>query len=129
MKDARKRNGIWHADFMIDGVRYRESLHVTDWREAATKVSELKERAEKGYLTNQSRAFSRLPLVEAIDRWLEEEKPRVAERTTITERERSKPIRKYFGAERSVKGITSEDVLSYIRARAGAGIANATINR
>ena len=53
----------------------------------------------------------------------------MAARTITTELERSKPIQKYFGAERSVKSISSEDALSYVRARAGAGIANATINR
>jgi integrase len=128
MKNARKRNGIWHADFSIDGERFRQSLETGDWRKASTKVAEMIELAKQGKLAPQTVQFSRLPFPEAVDRWLEERKPRIAPKTYVTERERANAPKKFFGQTR-LKDITAETVLAYIRERSGRGIANGTVNR
>ncbi len=128
MKNARKRNGIWHADFSLDGRRYRQSLGTVDWREAAKKAADLIALAKEGRLTPESRGFSRLAFPQAVERWLEEKKPRVTPKTITTERERSGAPKKFFGPVR-LKQITAESVLAYMRSRTEKGIANATVNR
>jgi integrase len=128
MKNARKRKGIWYADFWVDEQRFRYSLHTGDWREASKKVSELMDLARQGKLTPQTVKFSRLPFPEAVDRWLEERKPRIAAKTYVTEKERAGAPKRFFG-QTKVKKITTEAVLAYMRRRSGEGIANGTINR
>jgi integrase len=127
MKDARKRNGVWHADFSIDGRRYRQSLHTSNWREAAKNVADLKKQAEAGKLTPESKTFSRLPFPEAVDQWLEEKKPRIAPRTYYTEREKSAAAKRYFGQMR-VRDMNAENILAYMRQRSKT-IAPRTVNR
>ena len=128
MKNTRKRKGIWHADFSLDGRRYRQSLETTDWREAARKAANLIALAKEGRLTPESHDFSRLPFPQAVERWLEEKKPRVAPKTIITECERSDAPKKFFGPVR-LSQLTAESILAYIRSRTEHGIANATVNR
>ncbi len=36
-----KRGKTWWTDFSVNGQRYRESLRVTDWREAQAREKEL----------------------------------------------------------------------------------------
>ncbi|HUK31510.1 MAG TPA: tyrosine-type recombinase/integrase, partial [Candidatus Acidoferrum sp.] len=128
MKDARKRKGIWHADFFIDGRRYRQSLHTDNWREASSKIAELKKLAEQGKLTPEAKTFSRLPFPVAVLQWLEEKRPRVAPKTYLTEQERASAPSRYFGQTR-LSEITAESVLAYMRERTAAGISNGTVNR
>ena len=128
MKNARKRKIIWHADFSLDGRRYRQSLETTDWREAARKAANLIALAKDGRLTPESRNFSRLAFSQAVELWLEEKKPRVAPKTVITERERSAAPKKFFGAVR-LNQLTTESILAYVRSRTEQGIANPTLNR
>jgi integrase len=128
MKDARKRNGIWHADFSLDGERYRQSLDTTDWREASRKVAEMVDLAKQGKLTPESREFSRLGFSDAIERWFQDAKPRLSPKTYYTEHERALNTKKFFGQTR-LKEITVERINAYMRQRAEAGISGATINR
>ena len=127
MKDARKRNGVWHADFSLDGRRYRQSLHTGDWRKAAKDIAELKKQAEAGKLTPQSTGLARLLFPEAVDQWLEEKKSRVAVRTYGTEREKSGAAKRYFKQTR-VRDINAEMILAYMRERS-ATVAPRTVNR
>jgi len=128
MKDARKRKGIWHADFFIDGRRYRQSLHTDNWREASSAIVELKKLAEAGKLTPESRTFSRLPFALAVEQWLEEKRPRIAPKTYLTEKERANAPKRYFGQTR-LSEITAESILAYMRERTARGISNGTVNR
>jgi integrase len=123
-----KRGKTWHTDFSVNGQRYRQSLDTTDWREAQAKQKELIGRASAGRLTQESKSFSRLPFSEAVDQWLDEKRPRVAPKTYSTERERSNAPKRYFGQTR-LRDIGVESILSYVRQRSRATIANATINR
>src|SRR5262250_1731705 len=45
-----KRGKVWHCDFVVDDVRYRESLKTTDWREAQANEKQLIAQAKEGKL-------------------------------------------------------------------------------
>lgn len=55
-----KREKIWWTDFSLNGVRYRESLDTTDWREAQAKEKELISQASQGKLATGYQQFGRL---------------------------------------------------------------------
>ena len=62
-----KRGKTWHYDFKIGGVRHRGSLKTTDWREAQSLESELRERVKKGELaaSKETKALARLTFKDA----------------------------------------------------------------
>jgi integrase len=123
-----KRGKMWWTDFSVNGVRYRESLGTTDWREAQRQEKKLIAQSEAGKVTRPGRALARLAFSVAIERYLTLRQPRLARKTILTERERSKPLVAYF-ASRTVQSIGTDDVLDYIAERNRAGVSNATINR
>jgi integrase len=123
-----KRGETWWTDFSVNGQRYRLSLDTTDWRRAQSAEKEKIAQAHAGRLTPESQIFSRVPFPDAVERWLEEKRPRVATKTYYTERERAEFGKRYFGRTR-LKDINAERILAYIRNRVDAGISNATINR
>src|SRR5579871_5974818 len=45
-----KRGKTWHTHFFVDGVRYRQSLGTTDWREAQAREKALIAQALQGKL-------------------------------------------------------------------------------
>jgi integrase len=112
-----KRGKHWHMYVVIDGERYRESLHTTDRREAIenerTRISEIK--AGKG-VSKRGRAFGKLAFGNAADVFVEERKPRVSERTTRLEMERLRPLRAFFSAKQ-LKQIKADDLAAYQRKR------------
>lgn len=55
-----KRNKIWWTDFSVNGVRYRQSLDTTDWREAQSNEKVLIADASTGKLAPVSKQFSPL---------------------------------------------------------------------
>lgn len=93
-----KRGRHWHMDVMVHGIRYREALDTTDKREALAlekkRVGEIQQ--GKG-ASKTGRDFARMPFTAAADKFLEERKPHVAERTYILERNLLSPLRKAFG--------------------------------
>jgi integrase len=123
-----KRNGRWHLDVAIHGVRYREALDTTDKRQAKelekTRVAEIKQ--GKG-ASKMGRAFARRPFSEAVTTYLEERKPHVAERTMQFEKERLAPLSKHFG-EKPLLRFKAEDIAAYQTARLNAGISGRTVN-
>jgi hypothetical protein len=125
-----KRVKIWHCDFVIDGVRYRESTGKTDWREAQHRERELLEEAKKGNLAAgaKRKAFARMMFRDATEQWTADRAPGLAPKSVIVEKERARAINRTLGA-RKVGSITPEDVLTYVRERKSAGISNATVNR
>src|SRR6185369_724131 len=112
-----KRGDNHHLDVTVAGVRYRESLHTSDRREALRlekkRVAEIL--AGKG-ASKAGREFARLPFGPAADLFTEERKPHVSQRTTQLDRERLKPLRLYFG-DTALMRITAADVSAYQRAR------------
>jgi integrase len=123
-----KRNGRWHLDVTMHGVRYREALDTTDKRVAKelekNRIAEINQ--GKG-ASKTGRAFARKPFSEAAKVYLEERKPHVSERTGQFERERLGPLLKHFG-EKPLLRFRAEDVAAYQSARLEAGISGRTVN-
>jgi integrase len=122
-----KRGKTWHTDFMVNGQRFRQSLETTDWREAQSKEKELISQASAGKLLPKTHLFARLGFTEAANRHLEDRLPGLAARSIETERERIKPLSKYFGVTPLTR-ISADAIRSYISERKTAGVANKTIN-
>ncbi len=122
-----KRGSTWHTDFSVNGERFRQSLDTTDWREAQAKEKELIADASAGRLAPKTHLFARLGFSEAADRHLDDRLPSLAPRSIETEKERLKPLRKYFG-EMPLARISPDTVRAYIAERKKAGVANKTVN-
>jgi hypothetical protein len=60
-----KRGKTWHTHFFVDGVRYRQSLETTDWREAQKREKELIAQATQGRLSASHQDFTKLSFSEA----------------------------------------------------------------
>jgi len=125
-----KRGKTWHCDFVIDDVRYRESLKTTDWREAQRKENELVAKAQAGKLATEAKrkGIARLSFEEAAQQFTADRAPNIAPISAKTERERARAINQVLGS-RSVASIVPEDVLAYVRDRKAQGRSNATVNR
>jgi integrase len=123
-----KRQGNWHLDVTIQGVRYREALDTTDKRQAKElekdRIAEIKQ--GKG-ASKSGREFARKPFSEAARVYLEERKPHVSERTTQFEKERLKPLCKHFG-ESPLLRFKAEEVAAYQTARLAGGVSGRTVN-
>jgi hypothetical protein len=112
-----KRGKHYHIDVTINGVRYREALDTTDWREAQGLAKKRVGDIQQGKGASKSgKEFARKPFGEAAKLFLEERKSHVSERTHRFERERLKPLCKYFG-DKSLMRFKAEDVASYQRDR------------
>lgn len=122
-----KRGGTWHADFSVNGHRYRKSLGTTDWREAQSKEKDLITQASAGKIAISNQNFARLSFTEAAERYLMDRKPHLAEKSISTEAERVKPLNKYFES-RPVSSLAADDLRAYISSRHAAKISNKTIN-
>jgi hypothetical protein len=111
-----RRGKTYHADFTLNGQRYRQSLRTTDWREAQAREKQLIAQAIEGKLAPTSQGFSRLPFSEAADRYLEGRGIEVSQITWQTERDRMKPLLDFFAGFR-MHQITVDSVRSYLRLR------------
>jgi site-specific recombinase XerD len=83
--------------------------------------------ASAGKLVPKTHLFARLGFVEAANRHLEDRLPNLAARSIETERERLKPLGKYF-AEMPLTRISADTIRAYITERKKSGVANKTIN-
>ena len=125
-----KRGKTWYADFVIDGVRYRQSLKTTDWRKAQQRERDLQDEAKAGKVAADSKrkSLSRLAFKDAAERFIADRAPNWAPLTVRTERERARAVDVVLGS-RTVSSLTPDDVLDYVRQRKAAGKSNATVNR
>ena len=126
-----KRNGWWHADFTVNGVRYRRALGTEDRRKAISLEKELSAAATVGTLSTQT-PFAKLTFDKAFDEWavfkVDHGKHRWTKNTLRTMKERAKSICKRLGAF-PVDRLTPGHVHKYLSGRRADGIANATLNR
>jgi integrase len=122
-----KRGKAWHTDFSVNGQRYRQSLDTTDWREAQAKEKDLITQASTGKLAPVAQQFSRLVFTEAADRYSKDRLAHLAPRTVSTERERLKPLRKFF-ALLPLTRVSSDSVRDYVSHRKEQKAANRTVN-
>src|ERR1700688_2173378 len=108
-----KRGKTWWTDFSVDGVRYRQSLESTDWRQAQRLEKERISEAQQGKLSPSSQQFARLLFSVAADRFLAGRIAQLAPRTVQTENERMKPLKAYFGTIPLTR-ISADYVQQYI---------------
>jgi len=123
-----KRGEYWHVDVTVHGVRYREALDTTDRREAlALEKKRVAEILAGKAASKSGREFARKPFSEAAKLFLEARKPHVAGRTIQFERERLKPLTKFFGGNPLLR-IKAENIAAYQNSRLAQGISGRTIN-
>ncbi len=123
-----KRGKTWHTHFFVDGVRYRQSLETSDYREALANEKDLIALAKAGKLSAARQGIARMPFAAAAAEFLADRIPHLAPLSVRTEKERAKAINRVFGSV-TVSRITPADVQKYIRQRKAASISNATVNR
>ncbi len=121
-----KRNDTWHADFSVNGARYRQSLKTPDWREAQAREKELIAQASAGKLAPSSQQFARLAFSEAADRYLDSRRLELTARSLKKERQLLVEPRRFFGAT-PLSRITTEALLAYRESRAK-GVGPAYVN-
>ncbi len=137
------KRGKWYsADFTVNGQRYRVPLKTTDEREAKREEKRLISEAGRGKLTASGENFARLAFSEAADRYLAERMPHLAPLSIRTEKERSRPLKEFFGAT-PLRKIRVESIWEYVAHRKASkkrgpqgrrleaqasGISNRTIN-
>jgi integrase len=112
-----KRNKTWWTDFSVNGVRYRQSLDTTDWRQAQAMEKELIADATKGKLAPASKKFARLAFNEAADRYLETRSLELSDRSYQKERQLLVEPRRFF-ASAALMRIGAEELLAYRQERA-----------
>jgi hypothetical protein len=122
-----KRNKIWWTDFSVNGVRYRQSLDTTDWRQAQADEKDLIADATKGKLAPASKKFARLAFGEAADRYLENRRLELSDRSYKKEHQLLVEPRRYF-ASIAVMRLGAEDLLAYRQARAQKKVGSTYIN-
>ena len=121
----RKRNGIYHSDFMINGERYRQTLETGDRREAVQRERDLITQAKEGKLASRTESLARVPLAEAFDRYLKERELEIS--NARHEWDCSKPVRAFFQGRR-LNQIAADDIRAYQANRIGQGKKPKTVN-
>ena len=122
-----KRGKWWWTDFSVNGVRYRQSLRTTDWREAQAQEKELISQASQGKLAPSSQRFARLAFAEAADRYVESRRIELAPRSIQKERELLRAPIQYFGTT-ALNRLSADDLQAYREKRAALGKAAVYIN-
>jgi integrase len=114
-------------DVTINGLRYRESLKTSDKREAATLEKKRIAEIEQGKGSSKSgRQFARLPFEQAATEYIEGRNLHISTRTHQLDRERMKPLLKFF--EKPLLRIRVEDIASYQRKRLEDNVSGRTVN-
>src|SRR5437762_4200580 len=122
-----KRDKLYHADFTVNGQRFRLALHTSDRREAARLEKEQIAKASSGVLGHSLKPFGRLTVSEALDQYLEDREVRVAARSHRSESDHAKPLKPILG-DVPLQKISIERIQQYIRFRKDKGISNTTVN-
>jgi integrase len=122
-----KRGKIWHAHFFVDGVRYRQSLETTDWREAQAKEKELIASASQGKLNASHEGFAKLTFASAADAYSGGRRLELLESSQRKEKQLLVKLRQFFG-EKCISKITAEDLLRFREWRSDSRVGPAVIN-
>ena len=122
-----KRNKIWWTDFSVNGVRYRQSLDTSDWREAQSTEKRLITDASVGKLAPASKQFARLAFSEGADRYCQSRRLELSPRSFEKEKQLLVEPRRFFAAAR-LNQIGTEDLIAYREARSKRGVGPAYIN-
>ena len=122
-----KRNKIWWTDFSVNGLRYRQSLDTTDWRQAQAEEKTLIADATRGKLAPASKKFARLSFSEAADRYLENRRLELSDRSYKKERQLLVEPRRFFSSATLMR-IGAEELFSYRQLRANKTVSSTYIN-
>jgi integrase len=123
----RRRNKVYHTDFMVGGRRYRQSLGTTDWRKAQSLEKDLIAKAQDGLLVNSLDTAARAGFSEAANRYLESRSLELKPNSLKKESHLLSPSSRYFGAK-PLNKLTSDDLLSYRLERSRQGVGPSTMN-
>lgn len=113
----KRSNGIYWADFTVNGIRYRKTTKRTDWRKAQAEEKQLIKQAASGRLSERSDPFPRLGFKEASDVYLKDRKPELAESSYKKERQLLVQPKRYFRSL-SLQRIETRHLLEYRDERA-----------
>jgi integrase len=122
-----KRNKTWWTDFSVNGVRYRQTLDTTDWRQAQSDEKNLIADATRGKLAPASKKFARLAFGEAADRYLDNRRLELSDRSYKKERQLLVEPRRFF-ASIAVMRIGAEELLAYRQTRAEKKVGSTYLN-
>lgn len=122
-----KRGKTWHCHFVVNGQRFRSSLHTTDWREAQAKEKDLIGQATEGKLTQTSTSLARQPFGQAADEYVTARKLELAPASRAKEKQLLVQLRAYFKQE-PLKSITAKRIIEYRAWRAEQKVGPATLN-
>jgi hypothetical protein len=113
-------------DDVENGIRYRLPLKTTNWQDAKKQEKETLSDIAAGKLGGQGR-IALQTFNGAADAYIQERMLHTAEKTRFTDKERSRPLRKFF-ADTRLKRTTTEKIVDYQLARKAAGVSGRTIN-
>jgi len=122
-----KRRKTWHCHFVVNGQRFRSSLHTTDWREAQAKEKDLIGQATEGKLTQTSTTLARQPFGQAADDYVTARLLELAPASRAKEKQLLVQLRAYFKQE-PLKSITAKRITEYRAWRAEQKVGPATLN-
>ena len=117
-------------DAMVNGVRYREPLKTTNWKEAKHREKEKLGLIAEGKAGAQGSA-ARQTFDAALDAYLDYRRLHSAGRTHKTDVEKSRPLLAFFGKggkDVRIRRITADLIAEYQRQRSEKGVAGRTIN-
>jgi integrase len=123
----KKRGKTWHTHFFVDGIRYRQSLQTTDWRQAQSKEKELIALATQGKLNSSHQGFAKLSFLEAGEAHLSARKLELNETSQSKERQLLVKPTAFF-LQKRLSRITTEDILGFREWRSDNRVGPATIN-
>jgi integrase len=123
----KKRGKTWHCHFVVDGQRFRQSLHTSDWRKAQSDEKDLIAKAQEGKLAPLSQQFSKLGFSEAAQRYLDSRKLELSEASLKKEKQLLVQPKRYFGSEPLAR-IGTEKILGFREWRTGQNVGPAIIN-
>ena len=90
-----KRGKWYHMDDTVNGVRYREPLKTTNWQEALRLEKERLAEIAAGKGLNRHIA-GKQTFNQAADSYIEKRRLFSAEKTYLTDKQRSGPLRGFF---------------------------------
>ena len=113
----------------MNGIRYREPLGTTDWREAQQlqkqRIAQLADRAPDP--TRRSQHYGAMPVAAAMVMYSAERRAQVSSRMVAYWHENTRPLAAFFGSM-PLRKITPVHIARYQNARKDAGRAPKTIN-
>jgi integrase len=121
-----KRGKWFWMDSVVDGARYREPLKTTNWQTARTNEKDrLKEIADGKVGARGPTAKQTFDV--AVDTYIEERKLHSAEKTYRTDKERSKPLKAFFG-KHQIRKVTAKSIAEYQGKRREGTVSGRTVN-